>query len=106
MGSKSNKIGSKFEDKVKKVCEELKRKKIALIYKVGTEWKIIRGKYGKIVNAFPMGTNFVDFVGVYKGRSISIETKTTENKTSFSLSNIQEEQYEYFKDYEMFGGLG
>ena len=106
MGSKSNKIGSKFEDKVKKVCEELKRKKIALIYKVGTEWKIIRGKYGKIVNAFPMGTNFVDFVGVYKGRSISIETKTTENKTSFSLSNIQEEQYEYFKDYEIFGGLG
>ena len=22
------------------------------------------------------------------------------------MSNIQEEQYEYFKDYEMFGGLG
>lgn len=102
----SNKIGDKFEQRVQRVCDELRKNKICMLSKVPTEWKVIRNG-GKIVSGFPVSeSKFVDYVGVYKGKSVSIETKTCANKTSFPLSNIKDTQFEYFLDYELMGGLG
>lgn len=102
----SNKIGQKFEDRVQKVCDELRENNICMLNKVPTDWKVIRNG-GRIVSGFPVAqSKFVDFVGIYNGKSISIETKTTNNLTAFPLSNIKETQYEYFITYHAMQGYG
>lgn len=102
----SNKIGDKFEQRVQRVCDKLREDKICMLSKVPTDWKVLRNG-GKIVSAFPKTeSKFVDYVGICNGKSISIEAKTTANKTSFPLNNIKDTQFEYFLDYEIMGGLG
>ena len=103
----SNKIGEKFEQRIQCVCDDLRTQKIAILSKVPTEWKVMRGVGGKISCAFPVSeSKFVDYIGVYRGRSISIEAKTCANKTSFPLNNIKDTQYQYFIDYDNMGGFG
>lgn len=103
----SNKIGDKFEQRVQQVCDELRNKRICMLSKVPTEWKVLRGAGGRITSGFPVSeSKFVDYVGIYQGKSVSIETKTTANTTSFPLSNIKDTQFEYFIDYNAMGGYG
>jgi len=48
----------------------------------------------------------VDFVGITSpnGRGIAFDAKTTENKTSFSFSNIKTHQFIYLKYFHEIGG--
>jgi recombination protein U len=66
-------------------------KGIAQIQKVSTPWKVIRNGT-KIVSAFPEKKSTVDYIGDYNGHSICFEAKSTENKTSFPLSNFEAHQ--------------
>jgi recombination protein U len=60
-----------------------------------------------IVNAFPVKqSKFVDFVGCSKTKPIAIEAKKTDLKTRFPFVNIEDTQYEFFKDWIACGGLG
>lgn len=79
--------------------EQYEKKGIANIRKVSTPWNIIRS--GKtIVGAFPEGPSTVDFMGDYQGRSICFEAKSTQNKTSFPLSNFEEHQIEFMRKWK------
>ena len=100
--------GLDFEARVQKKCDILVRDKVLFLSKVPTEFKIIRGVGGKIVNAFAVGeSRFVDFIGTYSnGKSLAIECKQTIEKTSFSFNNIKESQFNFFKVWNEFNGLG
>lgn len=84
-----------IEDK----CGEYIKKNIAYIYKIPTSFTIIR-KGKQIVSAFPKKKSIVDFLGAYgDGQAIAIETKSTNNKTSFSFNNIAEHQWDFFASW-------
>ena len=47
----------------------------------------------------------VDYIGVYKGRGVAFEAKSTKSKTSFPLSNIVDHQYQFLKNWKKNGGI-
>lgn len=99
--------GLKFESMIEDQCKEYHSSEVALIHKVPTEMKLIRGGMGKIVSAFPVqDSKFTDFIGIYKGKAIAIEAKETKNKTSFPLSNISQYQLDFMKLWTGLGGIG
>lgn len=77
-------------------CNEYIDKNIAYIYKIPTDFTVIR-KGKQIVSAFPKQKSIVDFLGTYKGLAVAIETKSTNNKTSFPFSNIADHQWCFFE---------
>lgn len=84
-----------IEDK----CNEYIKNDIAYIYKLPTDFTVIR-KGAHIVSAFPKKKSTIDFMGCYgNGKAIAIETKSTDNKTSFPFSNIAEHQWDFFKNW-------
>ena len=91
----SNKIGSTFEAKLIRVFNKYRKEGKAYIIKIPGEVTIIR-KGAKIVNALHrQKSDCLDFLGLMpNGKGIVFEAKTTKNKTSFPLSNIQDYQYE------------
>lgn len=99
IANKSNKIGAKFEEKLTKQFEEYRKEKKAYIFKIPTEFVVLR-KGTKIVSAFPKKQSpCLDYIGILpNGESIVFEAKTTKNKTSFPLSNIKDYQYELIKE--------
>jgi len=105
----SNRIGASFEHDIQRHCDELNFLGKAVINKVPVEWTVVRGSYGKIVKAFcKEKSKFVDFCGITnKGRAISIEAKSTTNKTSFPFANIEDYQVEFLDRWVRdFKGIG
>lgn len=91
--------GMDFESRVTYASEQYEAKGIANIRKVSTPWKVIRNGT-RIVNAFPDGKSTVDYMGDYQGNSICFEAKSTENKTSFPLSNFEKHQIEFIRAWQ------
>lgn len=91
----SNKVGSAFEAKLIRVFNKYRKEGKAYIIKIPSEVTIIR-KGARIVNAVHrQKSDCLDFLGLLpNGKGIVFEAKTTKNKTSFPLTNIQEYQYE------------
>ena len=77
------------------------RKNIALIYKRPTPINVVKVDYSKgsprITHAYFEKQSTTDYNGVYKGKYIDFEAKSTINKTSFPLANIEKHQIEHLK---------
>ena len=90
--------GMKLEGLIENRCKKYIKEGIAYIYKLPTDFTVIR-KGAHIVSAFPKKKSTIDFMGSYKGLAVAIETKSTNNKTSFPFSNIAPHQLKFFKDW-------
>gem|GEM_PF-1225657 len=89
--------GMKFEEKIIKQCGEYERVGKAYIYKLPTEFKIVRGAGGKIVSAFPVSKSKLDFYGTLPdGMALHIEAKSASG-TSLPFSNISDHQIDYMR---------
>lgn len=104
--SKANR-GRAFEEAI---LQALALEKGAVIIKVPTPWQVIRKynpriKKSEIVSAFPAEKSIVDFIGLYKGRALAFDAKSTENKTSFPLSNIEPHQVAFLEKWAAGGGF-
>lgn len=98
--------GLSFEQSIQTKLDELDAAGIARISKVPTEWKVIRNG-AKIVSAFPVSeSRFVDFIGVYNGTAIAIESKETKEKNRFPFSNIKQSQIDFLNSWHQCGGKG
>lgn len=99
ISNKSNKIGAKFEEKLTEQFEHYRKEKKAYIFKIPTEFVVLR-KGAKIINAYPKKqSQCLDYIGILSnGEVIVFEAKTTKNKTSFPLKNIKPNQYELIKE--------
>ena len=97
--NKSNKIGAKFENKLTKQFEEYRKEKKAYIFKIPTEFVVLR-KGAKIISAYPKKQSpCLDYIGILpNGKSIVFEAKTTKNTSSFPLKNIKPYQFELIKE--------
>ncbi len=78
---------------------------IALVEKVPTEWLPIRDRTGRIVSAKVSRLAPVDFVGVYRGRGIAFDAKSTK-EARMRWDRIEDHQAGWLADWTRAGGLG
>ena len=106
--SSSNR-GMDFESMINSSNEYYKRKNIALITKRPTPINVVKVDYSngnpKIINAYFEKQSTTDYNGVYKGRYIDFEAKSTMSKTSFPLANIPPHQIEHLKNVILNKGI-
>ncbi|MBD7967727.1 Holliday junction resolvase RecU [Paenibacillus gallinarum] len=80
-------------------------KGIAVINKRPTPVKVIRKTYGKVTEGYFEKSSTVDYDGVYEGRAVMFEAKSTNEKLRFDLSNLHSHQYDYLKKCHQAGGI-
>ena len=81
---------------------------ICLITKRPTPINIVKVDYthgAKITNAYFEKQSTTDYNGLYKGRYMDFEAKSTKIKTSFPLANITPHQITHLKHVIEFGGI-
>ncbi len=82
--------------------------KIALIHKknLDVKFKGVDLKNNKLVlkDASIKSKSTVDYYGIYQGKFIAFEAKSTE-ENNFVLKNIKQHQIEYLNQVEYFGGF-
>ena len=91
--------GMDFEARINDTNEAYKNSNICYISKKATPIKVVEtNSEDKIITkAFFSSNSTTDYCGVYKGRYIDFEAKSTNSKTSFPLTNIEDHQLEHMK---------
>jgi recombination protein U len=96
--------GDAFEEIINISNKVYKRKGIALVQKIATPMKPVRrGK--QIVTAYYEEKSTLDYIGVYESIPIAFDAKETKEETRFPLSNIQDHQIEFMKNWYKHGGI-
>ena len=83
-------------------------KNLAAISKRPTPINVVKVDYthgAKITDAYFEKQSTTDYNGVYKGRYLDFEAKSTKSKTSFPLSNITSHQIIHLKRIIAHGGI-
>lgn len=81
---------------------------VALVTKRPTPINVVNVDYSKgaiITQAYFEKQSTTDYNGVYKGRYLDFEAKSTISKTSFPLSNIPSQQIEHLERVLAHGGI-
>ena len=100
--------GMDFEDAINKSNQYYAEKGLCLITKRPTPINIVKVDYShgpKITDAYFETQSTTDYNGVYKGRYIDFEAKTTRLKTSFPLANIPVQQIDHLEKVVYHGGI-
>ncbi|MDR4328300.1 Holliday junction resolvase RecU [Bacillus pseudomycoides] len=97
--------GMHFEKLINLSNEMYQREGVALINKRPTPVKVLKSNNGRVVNGFYEAKSTVDYDGVYKGRALAFEAKSTQSLTRFDLSNIAQHQLDYLEKAEKMGAV-
>ncbi|PGC22739.1 Holliday junction resolvase RecU [Bacillus wiedmannii] len=97
--------GMAFEKLINLANEMYQRRGVALINKRPTPVKVLKSKGGRVLNGFYEAKSTVDYDGVYKGRAVAFEAKSTQSLTRFDLSNIAQHQLDYLEKAEKMGAV-
>lgn len=92
--------GMDFEADINISNEFYKQNGLCLITKRPTPINVVKVDYSKgakITDAYFEKPSTTDYNGVFKGKYIDFEAKSTRAKTSFPLSNISKHQIEHLK---------
>lgn len=101
---KSNK-GQELETSVRNSNDFYVRLSKAFITKKPTPIHIVTVKNSIITKAYFEEDSTLDFYGIYKGKYIEFDCKSTDSKTSFPLKNLAEHQYFQLKLIDELDGL-
>jgi len=100
--------GMNLEDDINQSNEFYRRSGLCLVTKRPTPINVVSVDYSKgaiITNAYFEKQSTTDYNGVYKGRYIDFEAKSTLKTTSFPLANISKHQIEHLKLVQKHGGI-
>ncbi|PEP09847.1 Holliday junction resolvase RecU [Bacillus wiedmannii] len=97
--------GMAFEKLINLSNEMYQREGVALINKRPTPVKVLKSKGGRVISGFYEAKSTVDYDGVYKGRAVAFEAKSTQSLTRFDLSNIAQHQLDYLEKAEKMGAV-
>ena len=92
--------GMNLEEDINLSNEFYRQRGLCLVTKRPTPINVVKVDYSKgaiITNAYFEKQSTTDYNGVYKGRYIDFEAKSTLKTTSFPLANISEHQIEHLK---------
>lgn len=87
--------GMAFEEFIECTNQMYESKGIAVINKRPTPVKVTRSQGSRVISGFFEKQSTVDFDGVYRGRAIVFEAKSTKNPTRFDLCKLPDHQYEH-----------
>ncbi|MDZ5607045.1 Holliday junction resolvase RecU [Bacillus pseudomycoides] len=83
-----------------------KERGIGVFNKRPTPIKVLKtDKKGNITKSCWQEKSTVDYDGVYKGRAVYFEAKSTEETTRFPLDNIHRHQIDYLEDTQAMGAI-
>lgn len=100
--------GMRFEDGINQSNDYYLSKGVAVIHKKPTPINIVKVDYShgaKIVEAFFQEPSTTDYNGIYKGKYIDFEAKSTHSKTAFPLKNIPHQQIEHLEAVLKLGAI-
>lgn len=97
--------GQAFEDLLNFTNVQYEKADIALIHKRSTPIKPLKTQGTRIVSAVYESKSTVDYDGIYRGRAIYFEAKSTRSDTSFKLDNIAQHQISHLEKAEKLGGI-
>lgn len=100
--------GMGFEEEINISNLYYNNQNIALITKRPTPINIVKVDYSKgarITDAYFEHQSTTDYNGVYKGRYLDFEAKSSKSKTSFPLGNISIHQIKHLKSVIAHGGI-
>ena len=100
--------GIDFETAINQSNDYYKAKSLCLITKRPTPINVVKVDYThgpKITHAYFETQSTTDYNGIYQGRYIDFEAKSTHSKTSFPLSNIAPQQITHLKAVMKHGAI-
>ncbi|EJR24594.1 Holliday junction resolvase RecU [Bacillus cereus] len=98
--------GMAFELLLNNTCRMYKAANVGVFNKRPTPIKVIKtDKTGNITKSAWGSKSTVDYDGVYKGRAVYFEAKSTTETTRFPLDNISRHQIDYLKDTQDQGAI-
>ncbi|MYL45031.1 Holliday junction resolvase RecU [Virgibacillus halodenitrificans] len=100
----TGKRGQSFETSLNYTNEIYINQKRAIVNKRPTPVKVLKSKGTRVLNGYYEEKSTVDYDGVYQGKSIVFEAKTTKEKR-LPLSIISDHQIDYLEDMEKQGAI-
>ncbi|MGH0933933.1 Holliday junction resolvase RecU [Bacillus mycoides] len=97
--------GMAFEKLINLSNEMYQRGRVALINKRPTPVKVLKMVYGRVKDGYYESKSTVDYDGVYKGRAMAFEAKSTNEINRFDLKNIARHQLDYLEKAEKMGAI-
>ncbi|MGF9958434.1 Holliday junction resolvase RecU [Bacillus mycoides] len=97
--------GMAFEKLINLSNEMYQRGRVALINKRPNPVKVLKMVYGRVKDGYYESKSTVDYDGVYKGRAIAFEAKSTNEINRFDLKNIARHQLDYLEKAEKMGAI-
>lgn len=97
--------GMAFEKLINLSNKMYQREGVALINKRPTPVKVLKMVYGRVKDSYYESKSTVDYDGVYKGRAIAFEAKSTNEINRFDLKNIAQHQLDYLETGEKMGAI-
>ncbi len=100
--------GMDFEADINDSNEYYTEHEMALVTKRPTPINIVKVDYSKgakIVDAYFEKQSTTDYNGVYKGRYLDFEAKSTKSKTAIPLINIAPQQVKHLRSVKKNGGI-
>lgn len=92
--------GMAFENDINETNDYYRNQGLCLVTKRPTPINVVSVDYSSgpiITNAYFEKQSTTDYNGVYNGRYLDFEAKSTKKKTSFPLANISKHQIEHLK---------
>ncbi|WP_277680373.1 Holliday junction resolvase RecU [Gracilibacillus dipsosauri] len=77
----------------------------AIINKRPTPVKVLKSKGTQVLKGFYESKSTVDYDGVYRGKAIYFEAKSTKVSTRFDLDNIHKHQIDYMHQTQKLGAI-
>ncbi len=100
--------GMSFEQDINITLDYYEEHGLALMSKRPTPINVVKVDYSRgarIIDAYFEKQSTTDYNGVYRGKYMDFEAKSTHNKTSFPLHNITDHQISHLKKVLLHGGI-
>ncbi|KGE18475.1 Holliday junction resolvase RecU [Paenibacillus wynnii] len=97
--------GSGFEAVINYINQIYENRKLAVINKRSTPVKVTRSKGTKVLAGFYEAKSTVDYDGIYRGRAIFFEAKSTQELDRFDLKRVEDHQYEHLEKCHAVGAV-
>ena len=100
--------GMAFESDINETNDFYRNNGLCLVTKRPTPINVVKVDYSKgaiITNAYFEKQSTTDYNGVYKGKYLDFEAKSTKKTTSFPLANISPHQIEHLKQVIKHNGI-
>lgn len=104
-GIHSQTVGQAFEQLINTANKQYQNGGIALIHKREAPVNVRKKVGNRIVDAHYLGKSTVDYDGVYEGKALYFEAKSTTSETSFAADNIKPHQLAHMEAAAAHGAI-